>query len=302
MSLSHNSGKIIKGIAGFYYVRTESGEIFSCKAKGIFRNRNVSPLVGDCVKIEIVDESQKIGSIVDIFSRKTELMRPQTANVDQVMVVFAAADPKPNCNLLDRFLIMMAKQEMKVLIVLNKKDLAISSELQELQEIYEGCGYPVFLCCAKSLEGIETVRSVLDRKTTVLAGPSGVGKSTLLNALCPEANMETGEISQKIKRGKHTTRHAELICLHTDTYLIDTPGFSSLYLYDLDKEELKQYFKEFLSYEEDCRFLGCLHQKEPDCAVKHALEKGKISKRRYENYQLLYEELKYRKQYGGKEG
>lgn len=293
--MSHSTGRIIRGIAGFYYVWTESGEVLECKAKGVFRNRSLTPLVGDLVSVEITEKSQSKGNIIEIWERKSELIRPQVANVDQAMVVFAAADPKPNYNLLDRFLIMMARQQVDVLIVLNKKDLGKPEELKDLQEIYKKCGYPVFLCCAKSGEGIEEIQSVLKKKTTVLAGSSGVGKSTILNVLYPEAKMKTGEISKKIKRGKHTTRHSELLCLEKDTYLIDTPGFSSLYLSDIEKEELKDYFTEFLPYKKECRFLGCQHQKEPDCAVKEALQEGKISKMRYETYQLLYEELKQKK-------
>lgn len=290
-------GKIIKGIAGFYYVHVIGAGVYECKAKGIFRKEKIKPLVGDNVEIDIISEEEKTGNISRILERKNELIRPAVANIDQAMVIFAAAKPKPNFNLLDRFLIMMEQQQVETVICFNKQDLATEEELQKLEETYQKCGYHILFTSARKEEGLEAVKKVLEGKTTTVAGPSGVGKSSLINLLQPEIEMETGNISEKIERGKHTTRHSQLIHIKDNTYIMDTPGFSSLYLMGFEKEELKGYFKEFKEYEPECRFLGCSHIHEPDCGVKRALEEGKISRIRYENYVAMYEELKNVKKY-----
>ena len=290
-------GKIIKGIAGFYYVYGENDEVYECRAKGIFRKENRKPLVGDDVEITILDQEKKEGNLVKILPRKNSLIRPAVANVDQAFVIFALDDPKPNFLLLDRFLIMMEQADIPAVICFNKKDLAEEQEIRELYEIYRGCGYQVILSSALQEEGIEEIRSILKGKTTVVAGPSGVGKSSLTNLLQKEIRMETGEISRKLKRGKHTTRHSQVIPVGDHTYLMDTPGFSSLYLTDMEEQELKDYFPEFRKYEEQCRFQGCRHIHEPGCAVKEALGSGEISSLRYEDYLNLYEELKEKRRY-----
>lgn len=290
-------GKIIKGIAGFYYVHVAGTGIFECKAKGIFRKEKIKPLVGDNVEMEMLDSKDMEGNIIRILPRKNELIRPSVANVDQALVIFAADKPKPNFNLLDRFLIMMEQRKIETIICFNKQDLVQEQDRERLRAIYEPCGYRVLTVSAKEQKGLEDIRKVLDHKTTTVAGPSGVGKSSLINLLSPEADMETGALSQKIDRGKHTTRHSQLLYIDEETYIMDTPGFSSLYLMDIEQDELKQYFREFERYEPLCRFQGCSHIHEPDCGVKTALAEGRISPIRYENYLMLYEERKNIRKY-----
>ncbi len=290
-------GKIIKGIAGFYYVNVVESGVYECKAKGSFRKEGIKPLVGDDVEIEILDENEKTGNIVQIKPRKNELIRPAVANIDQALVVFAVTKPKPHYNLLDRFLVMMEQKEIPVVLCFNKTDIAEHPEIAELQEVYAPSGYPVLFTSAREEENIEELKSLLKGKTTSIAGPSGVGKSSLINLLQSEVKMETGSISKKIARGKHTTRHSELIMIGADSYIMDTPGFSSLYVNEFEKEELKYYFSEFAPYEGQCHFNGCDHIHEPGCAVKEAVEEGKIHKIRYEDYMEMYRELKERKRY-----
>lgn len=289
-------GKIVKGIAGFYYVYTAAG-LIECKAKGVFRKDKIKPLVGDNVEIELVDETLLAGNIIQILPRSNALIRPASANIDQALVIFAIVKPNPNYNLLDRFLITMEKQKLKAVICFNKKDIASNEEQNEIEEAYGKCGYRVLFVSGTNKQGIDEIKKCLKGKTTVVAGPSGVGKSTIINALYPDANMETGEISRKIERGKHTTRHAQLFALDEDTFIMDTPGFTSLSLGEMEKEELQGYYPEFAEYEKNCRFGGCSHISEPVCGVKNALAEGKISQVRYDNYMMLYEELKNRKKY-----
>lgn len=286
------NGRIVKGIAGFYYIKTSDGRVYECKAKGVFRKERLTPLVGDYAEIEVIDEEKRTGNITDIAERKNALIRPACANVDQALVVFAAAEPEPNLNLLDRFLIMMKKQNIPTVVCFNKIDIADNSELQSYISNYEGCGVRVLCTSILKDEGIESIRGVLEGHTTILAGPSGVGKSSMMNRLAPAANMEIGELSEKIKRGKQTTRHTELIEIGEKTYLCDSPGFGSMYIMDIEYKDLRSFFSEFDEYAEQCRFLSCMHINEPDCGVKQALKAGKISKSRYDNYCLLYNELK----------
>ena len=290
-------GKIIKGIAGFYYVNVEGQGIFECKAKGVFRNRKIKPLPGDDVMLEILDAGAMTGNITDIIDRRTELIRPAVANADQAVIVFACGEPVPNFNLLDRFLVLMQKQQMETIICFNKMDQVDAKRLEEIRAIYVNSGCKVMFVSAKNQTGIEELRAAMEGKTTVFAGPSGVGKSSILNLLYPNAGMETGSISEKIRRGKHTTRHSELFYMGRGTYLFDTPGFSSLYLEEIEKEQLREYYPEYEPYRGECRYLSCLHDKEPECAVKDAVETGKIHPERYSNYRLLLEEVKNRKKY-----
>ncbi len=286
------TGKIIKGIAGFYYVHTEEKGIYECKARGIFRNQQIKPLVGDNVLITILDEQEKEGNITEILPRRNELLRPAVANIDQALVFFAIVKPEPDFRLLDRFLIRMEQQKLTSIICFNKQDIASKEDKEALCKAYETCGYQVVFVSAQRKEGLEELRRLLTGRTTALAGPGGVGKSTMINALAPEAGMETGSISRKIERGRHTTRHSEIIALGENTYLMDTPGFTSLRISEIEKEELSGYYPEFERHEPYCRFGGCAHINEPGCGVKAAVEQGQISQVRYENYKALYQELK----------
>ena len=290
-------GKIVKGISGFYYVHVVESGIYECKAKGIFRQQKMKPLVGDDVEIDIISEEKKTGNVAAILPRKNALIRPAVANVDQALLIFAAASPNPNFNLLDRFLVMMGRQDVPVILCFNKCDLITEEQKQEIAAIYEASGCKILFVSAKKELGLKKLQEILEGKTTTVAGPSGVGKSSLINLLALEACMETGEISKKIERGRHTTRHAELIQLKGDGYIMDTPGFSSLYLPEMEKEELQDCYPEFAAFEPYCRFQGCSHISEPDCGVKEALSEGKIHPVRYENYCQLYGELKDRKKY-----
>lgn len=278
-------------------MHAEDGIIYECRARGIFRQEKIKPLVGDIVEMEVLDGVEKTGNISEILPRKSRLIRPAVANIDQALVLFAIVKPEPNFNLLDRFLIMMEQQNLPCIVCFNKSDIASEKEREDLRKAYETCGYRVLFISVREKEGLKEVRSLLQGKTTTVAGPSGVGKSSLINYLYPQAAMETGEISRKIDRGKHTTRHSELFVLDQESYIMDTPGFSSLQLFDMEKEELRGFYPEFREYEECCRFRGCMHVSEPGCGVKEALAAGKISDVRYHNYTVLYEELKNRRKY-----
>ncbi|MDC7279809.1 MULTISPECIES: ribosome small subunit-dependent GTPase A [Pseudobutyrivibrio] len=284
------TGKIIKGIAGFYYVQAESG-VYECKAKGAFRKDKIKPLVGDDVEIDVISEEEMTGNVISILPRKSELIRPAVANVDQALLIFATKSPEPNLNLLDRFLCMMEEQELPIIICFNKDDLADEGFQQQMRETYEPAGYKVIFTSAKEEAGIDAIKEILKGKTSTVAGPSGVGKSSIVNILTEGQVMETGEVSEKIGRGKHTTRHSELLYLGDDTYIMDTPGFSSLFVPKVEPVDLYRLFPEFIEPAENCRFTGCAHHKEPDCGVKAAVESGEIAASRYENYLQIYSEM-----------
>lgn len=289
-------GKIVKGIAGFYYVWSE-GHLYECKAKGIFRKDKKKPLVGDDVKLDVLDEEKKLGNITELLPRHSELIRPAVANVDQALVIFAIVKPQPNFNLLDRFLIMMRKQNLPCIICLNKLDIDEMGDSAAYEKIYQNSGCKVICVSAATKYNIDALKEMLRGKTTTVAGPSGAGKSSLVNCLQSDIVMETGDISTKIERGRHTTRHSELIAIEDDTYILDTPGFSSLGLFDVKKEELAGYYPEFAEHEKYCKFGGCSHISEPICGIRDAVEEGSISKMRYDNYCQLYAELKERRKY-----
>lgn len=279
-------GKIIKGIGGFYYVKTKEG-LIECKARGKFRHRGMKPIVGDNVVIKL--EKGK-GAIEDIDERSSELIRPTVANVTQAYVVFAIKNPDLNYDLLNRFLVLCESSNINAIVCLNKEDLASEEEKDALKVKINLIGYEVLFINAKEGIGVETLRNRLEGEVTVLCGPSGAGKSTLINTLISREHMETGVVSEKIGRGKHTTRHSELIEVN-DGYIVDTPGFSTLDVTYIDKDDLKNSFRDFEDYNTKCKFRGCLHYKEPSCAVKKAVEDGEINKYRYEFYIRTLEEI-----------
>lgn len=287
-------GKIIKGIAGFYLVDC-GGEVLTCKARGLFRKQGEKPLVGDLAEVEAAQTSESEANIVTLLPRKNRLIRPAVSNVDQALVVMAVRTPDPQFYLLDQYLVTMELQEIPAAILFTKEDLD-RGELADYRSRYETAGYPVFSVSAENGSGLEALRAYLAGKTTVLAGPSGVGKSTLTNLLCPTANMETGELSRKNLRGKQTTRHTELFCLGENSYLLDTPGFTAVEVWG-DTEAFKQAFPEIRALEGQCRFTGCNHRAEPDCAVKTAVARGEIAASRYESYRKMAEESAERRKY-----
>lgn len=279
-------GIIIKGIGGFYYIKTDEG-IIECKARGKFRYNSLKPMVGDRVTIKV--ENGK-GVIEDIHERSSELIRPTVANVTQAFVVFAIKNPDINLDLLNRFLTLCEYNDIHAVVCLNKEDLCTEEEKENLKELINDIGYEVLFINAKEGKGFDALKERLEHKITVLCGPSGAGKSTLLNSFIDREHMETGSVSEKIGRGKHTTRHSELIDVDNG-YLVDTPGFTTLDVTFIDRDSLKYCFPEFNDYNNLCKFNGCNHYKEPKCAVKEAVEEGKINKLRYEFYIKTLEEI-----------
>ena len=289
-------GRIIKGIAGFYYVYAGDGRIYECKAKGVFRKDGRKPLVGDIVEADILDEDGCIGNITDLKERTSELIRPEVANVDQALIVFAFANPKPAYLMIDKLLLQYSLQDIPVILCFNKDDLVKEAEADRAVSIYKDCGSRIYVTCAKDLKGIDELKEALRGRLTCVAGPSGVGKSSLINCLQDNVRAQTGDISRKSERGKHTTRHSEIIPISDDTFIMDTPGFSSFDVFIKDAEGLRDHYNEFIPYM-DCRFKPCSHTHEPDCAVKAAVDKGLISRERYEGYVQLYNELKNQRRY-----
>lgn len=279
------NGIIIKGIGGFYYIKTDEG-IFECRARGKFRNESIAPKAGDNVQISIVDFDKKIGYIEKIYQRKNELIRPPVANIDLAFVVITKTSPTPNLLLIDKILSVTAFHKIETAIIINKKDL---KDVSDLKKIYKS--YKVFVTSAILNEGITEVLDYTKNKIAVFAGASGVGKSSIINSI-GQYFIKTGEISEKIERGKHTTRHTELLPLENGGYIIDTPGFSRLDLEGIEYENLESCFVEFLPYLGKCKYIGCSHIKEQGCSVLEAVESGEIPKTRFESYSNLYTELK----------
>lgn len=289
------NGIIIKGIGGFYYVKTKT-DIIECRARGIFREENLTPLVGDKVRIRISEEDNT-GYVEEIYPRTSKLLRPPVANITQAIIVMSIKKPDINTWLLDRFLIMAEHENLEIIICINKSDLMPEKSL-ELKKIYENIGYKVINTSVVAGLGIDELKNSLKNNISVFAGPSGAGKSSLLNAVNNNFKLETGDVSTKTKRGKHTTRHVELLELHENAFVLDSPGFSSLNIDFIEEDiKLKSYFREIYKYGEKCRFISCLHANEPDCEVKKQVEEGNISKERYDNYLLFLEEIKNIRRY-----
>lgn len=285
-------GRIVKAISNFYDVDT-GDRVIPCKARGVFKKHALSPLVGDWVRISLEDDGH--GVILEVKPRRNELFRPPVANMDQVCLVFSVLEPDLSLTLLDRFLVHAEAHQLSALICFSKIDLLAdvpeaAAQFQQARDIYTAIGYPVVAISVKTGEGLPRLAEHLQGKTTVLAGQSGVGKSSLLNALVPGRMMETGEISKKLGRGRHTTRHVELLPLPQGGYLVDTPGFSSLDFARVTSANLADTFPEFARYSADCRFRSCLHWKEPDCRVREAVEEGDIASSRYEHYLSFLQE------------
>ena len=288
------TGIIIKAISSFYYVETEQG-CYECKARGVFKLKSQQFFVGDRVEIEVLDEKDKKAVIIEAFDRTNVLKRPPIANATQAILLFSMKNPAPNLSLIDRFLVLAQKQGLRIIIALNKTDLDERNIAEELEKCYRPMGYPVVPICAEKKQNIEPIRKLLKNNTSIVAGPSGAGKSTLINALI-ESNLKTGAVSEKIGRGRHTTRYVELIRIDEASYIADSPGFSAIDLDELDEQELKEFFVEFCDYDVDCRFgAKCLHENEPSCAVQEAVLHQKISEPRYKSYLQLLSEIRQNK-------
>lgn len=283
-------GKIIKAISGFYYIEYKE-IIYECRAKGILKNKNLVPLVGDFAEFDVIGNNK--GNLIKVVNRKNSLIRPQVANLDAIIIVIASKSPEPSLLFLDKQLAFLESVNIEPIICLNKIDL---DDAGEIKEIYENIGYTVILTSVKEDEGILELEEVISKKTVAFIGNSGVGKSSLTNKLIGREIMEEGSLS-KIERGKQTTRHSELLKINENTYIIDTPGFSSFDLPDIEQSKLAYLFREFKDKMKDCRYTDCRHILEQECGIRQAVLAGKISKSRFENFKFLYEELSKRRTY-----
>ena len=291
-------GTIIKGIGGFYYVKSDDG-IYSCRARGKFRKDSQTPIVGDLAEIEVTDNVEKQGYVVNILPRKNELFRPLVSNIDLLLITFAVASPAPSLQLIDKLTVTAAQKNIPTAICINKCDL--NRDLaDEYKEIYTLAGYPVLTVSALRCENVDKLKALLKNKTTALAGNSGVGKSTLINAILPELSVKTGEISDYHNKGMHTTTFSEMFPVENGGYLIDTPGIKGFGTFDMEEEEVGHYFKEIFEQSANCKYGNCTHRHEPGCAVREAVEKHLISESRYNSYLNMLEdkeEGKYRAAY-----
>ncbi|BFT73166.1 MULTISPECIES: ribosome small subunit-dependent GTPase A [Paenibacillus] len=303
-------GMIVKALSGYYYVLPEGAELqdanmVTCRGRGVFKNRKITPLVGDRVVFEETENGE--GTVTEILPRSSELIRPPIANVNVVVLVFSVTEPVLNLQLLDKFLVHIEHTGIEVVLCFTKSDLLSAdpdtaapkemtvAELERITKLYEGIGYPVLKTSSRLKVGVESILQHLEGAVSVFAGQSGVGKSSLLNAMISGRNLETNEISQRLGRGKHTTRHVELLPLNNGGLVADTPGFSQLDFMEVEAEGLSSCFKEFAEVAEGCRFRGCLHLHEPDCKVRDAVAEGTIAASRYDHYLLFLGEIKDRK-------
>lgn len=280
---------IFKGVGGFYYVNCE-GTLYECRGRGIFKNQGITPMVGDRVSISVVDEQGKQGVVERILPRRSEFVRPAVANIDQMVIVFSAAAPEPKPLMIDKLILLAEASEVSVVLCFNKSDLDTGDGLERLRSIYTSLGYPVVITCAHSGEGISDLLRHLKDRISVFSGPSGVGKSSLLNALQSRYTVEVGAVSERIQRGRHTTRHSELFQLQESGIVVDTPGFAALSTAHIEPERVRDGFIEFQTYQSACRFDNCSHVNEPGCAVKAAVASGAIFEERYASYGHIYAE------------
>lgn len=288
-------GQIIRAISGFYYVRTAEGD-WQCRARGVFKKRKQSPLVGDVVTVEATEPGQ--GVVTAIAPRSSELVRPPIANVEQAVVVASLREPGVQRELLDRFLVHAEREHLRVIICLTKGDLVQdSAEVDEIAAVYDPAGYPVLVTSAHTGQGIAELAAELSGRLSVFAGQSGVGKSSLLNAILPEAKLATGEVSRKLGRGRHTTRQVEILELPGGGQVADTPGFSQLSFQQMEETALGECFPEMRLRSSHCKFRGCLHHNEPQCAVQEAVEQGEIDAGRYRHYLQFLDEIRQQRRY-----
>lgn len=283
-------GIIIRGYSGFYYV-WDGSQMWECKLRGKYRIKAQTFLPGDKVIISVTDQQKNKAVIENVLSRKNELVRPTVSNVDQAIIVMALKDPDPDLWLLDRLLIVTKAKQVNPIICFNKADLVSKEYSFDTIKKYQSIGIPTLLVSTKNYLGIEELRSFLTRKISVFAGPSGVGKSSIMNMLEPGSNRKTGEISEKLARGKHTTRHVELIPLAAGGFIADTSGFSQISLPEMRREQLVDYYQDFVQHSHNCKFNSCLHRDEPQCGVKAAVDAGLINAERYERYIILLDDV-----------
>lgn len=281
-------GVITKGVGGFYYVDTADG-VVECRARGVFRKKGFTPLVGDNVEIELNKENASTGVINAIRERTSQLIRPAVANVTQMVAVVAIENPRPNAYILDKLIASAEFAKLKIVVCFNKCDLGGN---QDIVKVYEKAGFDVIVCSAAENENMEELKLFLKDEITVFAGNSGVGKSSILNKMIGSDMFETGEVSTRVERGKHTTRHSELVPLSFGGYIIDTPGFSSFDINTVPLEALPEMFREFEEFVNGCRFMDCSHTKEPDCTIINAVNNGEIARSRHESYKMLHDEIK----------
>jgi len=279
-------GIITKGVGGFYDVLVD-GDVVRCRARGIFRKDNIVPMVGDKVTISIKDKA-----IVEIHPRKNQLLRPAVANIDLLGIVLAPTHPEPDFYLIDKLMVSAENNGIKVMLLINKVDLVGDKEVRDIMDIYKSTQYPIITLSCKEQIGFENLKDIIKDNIVTLAGQSGVGKSSIINVLCPEKELETGQLSEKIRRGRHTTRHTKLLILPSGGMIVDTPGFSTMNMNEVMPEDLSYLYPDFVDYMHQCRFNGCMHDREPGCKVKEAVAEGIISQGRYERYIRILNELR----------